>query len=137
VTAKHYIKFLENHLHLAVKQKNLHLITCVPSLVLHDNAHCPVASPVKDLKLGGNGKLWHILPTVMPLVLVTLICFHKWTVPSMASSFSLVEVMQAAGWSIKNIQNNRSADESCKFPKIWNKFHPMARDYNETCSSSI
>lgn len=45
--------------------------------------------------------------------------------------------MQAAGWSIKNIQKNRSADEIWKFPKIWDKVHHMARDYNETRNSSI
>jgi len=65
VRTKYCVKFLENHLHLAVKQKILHFITYVPPLVLHDNAHCPVASPVKDLKLGGNGKLWHTLPTIL------------------------------------------------------------------------
>jgi hypothetical protein len=66
VKAKYCIKFLENHLHLAVQLKNLYFITCAPPLVLHDNAHCLMASPVKDLKLGGNGKLWHILPTILP-----------------------------------------------------------------------
>jgi len=45
--------------------------------------------------------------------------------------------MQAAGWPIKNIQKNPSADEICTFLKIWEKVHHMAGDYNDSCNSSI
>jgi len=45
--------------------------------------------------------------------------------------------MQAEGWSIKNIQKNWCADEICKFPKIWDKVHHIAKDYNESCNSSV
>jgi hypothetical protein len=51
--------------------------------------------------------------------------------PSEASSFSLVDIMQAKGQSIINIQKNQSADGISEFPKIWDKVYHMARDYSE------